>query len=24
LVMQAVDNAKNHAPDRSVDFDVTE
>ena len=24
LVMQAVDSAKNHAPDRSVDFDVTE
>ena len=24
LVMQAVDNAKNHAPDRSVDFDITE
>ena len=24
LVMQAVDSAKNHAPDRTVDFDVTE
>jgi VWFA-related protein len=24
LMMQAVDSAKNHAPDRSVDFDVTE
>jgi len=24
LVMQAVDNAKNHAPDRTVDFDITE
>src|SRR6266478_3236254 len=24
LVMQAVDSAKNHAPDRSVDFDVIE
>jgi hypothetical protein len=24
LVMQAVDSAKNHAPDRSVDFDITD
>jgi len=24
LVMQAVDSAKNHAPDRSVDFDISE
>ena len=24
LVMQAIDSAKNHAPDRTVDFDVTE
>jgi VWFA-related protein len=24
LVMQAVDSAKNHAPDRAVDFDITE
>jgi len=24
LVMQAVDSAKNHAPDRSVDFEVIE
>ena len=24
LVMQAVDSAKNHAPDRSIDFDITE
>jgi len=24
LVMQAVDNAKNHAPDRTVNFDITE
>jgi len=24
LVMQAVDSAKNHAPDRNVDFDITE
>jgi hypothetical protein len=24
LIMQAVDGAKNHAPDRTVDFDVTE
>jgi VWFA-related protein len=24
LVMQAVDSAKNHAPDRTVDFDITE
>src|SRR5437879_107425 len=24
LVMQAIDSAKNHAPDRTVDFDITE
>jgi hypothetical protein len=24
LVMQAVDGANNHAPDRFVDFDITE
>ncbi len=24
LMMQAVDSAKNHAPDRVVDFDITE
>ena len=24
LVMQAVDGANNHAPDRSLDFDITE
>jgi hypothetical protein len=24
LVMQAVDSAKNHAPDRTVDFDIAE
>jgi hypothetical protein len=24
LVMQAVDSMKNHAPDRTVDFDITD